>query len=241
MGRRHSTQNTSPFFRSGFGGGRPFREAQAPDGGDAERSERRGCPGTDGRNNPLSPTWERARVRGHPPLNPLGTYRVARNPVRTIRRLGHPLRRPIPNIRLPQPTNQLTSFPRNPPSFPRWREPRTKPNSSVTTPFVKRRGREMAHATPLSGGCLCPSIPLSLDGCFAQLTSFPRRRALQRTVRPSRMVWQTGTRRLFGLVTTTTSSCAIVPRWKRARVTGPGGEVAPARGEMPKAKGADPS
>ena len=114
----------------------------------------------------------------------------------------------------------------------------------------------MAHATPLSGGCPCPSIPLSLDACFAQLTSFPRitsfprRRALQRTVRPSRMVWQTGTRRLFGLVTAPTSSCAKNPRWERvracpglepgARVTGPGGEVAPARGGNAEGKGGRP-
>ena len=46
---------------------------------------------------------------------------------------------------------------------------------------------------------------LTLDGCFAQLTSFPRRRE-------SSGVGQTGTSRLFGLVTAPISSCAKHPR-----------------------------
>ena len=91
--------------------------------------------------------------------------------------------------------------------------------------------------SPLPRWVLCTTNVLR---CFTQPTSFPRRRALQRTVRPSRGVWLTGTRRLFGLVTTTTSSCAMVPRWERARVTGPGGEVAPARGGNAEGKGGRP-
>ena len=86
--------------------------------------------------HPLSPPWERVRaipgrepgMRGnrnpcHRQSHPLSPTweRVRRGGIRRgIRGLGHPLRRPTPNLRLPQPTHQLTSFPRNPPppSFP---------------------------------------------------------------------------------------------------------------------------
>ena len=69
-----------------------------------------------------------------------------------------------------------------PPSFPRRREPREKQSTPFTIPSFPRS----LPRTPIRG------------------------RALQRAERPSRGVGQTGTRRLFGLVTTT-SNCAKVP------------------------------
>ena len=74
------------------------------------------------------------------------------------------------------------SFPRTPTSFPRRREPREKQSTPFTIPSFPRS----LPRTPIRG------------------------RALQRAERPSRGVGQTGTRRLFGLVTTT-SNCAKVP------------------------------
>ena len=83
----------------------------------------------------------------------------------------------------------------------RWRNP-----LSPTWERVRVRG------TGQMDGRVSPrqSRPLSLDGCFAQLTSFPRRRE-------SSGVGQTGTRGLFGLVTAPISSHPRSPTWERAR------------------------
>ena len=89
-------------------------------------------------------------------------------------------------------------------------------------PFAKRKCRE--RGTPGEDG----QYPLSLNGCFTQLTSFPRRRE-------SRGVWQTGTSRLFGLVTAPISSCAKNPQWERAmvRVKGENWAASTATGSPP--------
>ena len=97
-----------------------------------------------------------------------------------------------------RPQTDRGGCPRTPPSFPRRREPREK-QSTPFTPFAKRRG--------------CGSVATAGDAP----RSLPRTpiRALQRAERPSRGVGQTGTRRLFGLVTTATSNCAKVPERRR--------------------------
>ena len=53
---------------------------------------------------------------------------------------------------------KLPSFPRKRALQRTERPPRIKANPSVIAPFVKRRGREMAHATPSSGGCPRPTF-----------------------------------------------------------------------------------
>ena len=83
---------------------RPLREAQAHDERTRKRSDRRGCPR---QSHPLSPTWERARVRGNrgkegqPGTPPLAVGNVRRtkgghSPLRMWGRCG----RSIASIRL---------------------------------------------------------------------------------------------------------------------------------------------